>query len=71
MWILYILFTLLSCYITAKLIESHFVKVLKTRDKQNLELLDQLSEYIFANKKQIQDNVSITNQLVNKVFNNK
>ena len=69
MWILYILFTLLCCYITARSIESHVVKTLKTRDEQNLELIDKLSDYICANKKQIQDNVRITNQLVDKVFN--
>lgn len=71
MLMLYILFTLFCCFITAYLTERHIVSTLKVRDEQNLELFQQLGDYICENKKQIQENVHITNKLVNKVFYNK
>lgn len=71
MFILCILFTLICSALTAFLVETHIVSVLKQRDIQNLELLNQLGDYICENKKQIQDNIKVTNQLTNKVFYNK
>lgn len=68
MLIFYILFTLLCCSLTALLVEEHIVSVLKERDIQNLELFNQLGDYICENKKQIQENIKVTNQLTNKVF---
>ena len=43
MWILYILFTIICCYVTAILVEKHIVTALKNNDK-GFELHQ---EYIF------------------------
>lgn len=71
MFILYILFTLICCLATAYLIENRMASILKSRDEQNHELFEKLSNYIYENKQQIQDNIRVTNQLTNKVFYNK
>lgn len=71
MFIFYILFTLICCALTAYLVESHMVSILKQSDTQNLEMFNQLGDYICENKKQIQDNIRVTNQLTNRVFYNK
>ena len=70
-FMLYILFTIFCCGLTAYLVETHMVSVLKNIDEQNLELIEKLSDYISENRKQIQENIKITNQLTNKVFYNK
>ena len=71
MLIFYILFTLFCCCLTAFLVENHMVSILKEKDTQNLELFNQLGDYIVENKKQIQKNIQITNALTNRVFYNK
>jgi len=71
MWILYILFTLFCCFITSVFTQNHIVSILKEIDTQNLELFEKLGDYIAENKKQIQENIRVTNQLTNKVFYNK
>ena len=71
MWILYILFVLICCLITANFVERHIVTILKKRDQQTLELIDKLSDYICENKQQIQENIQVTNSLANKLFKSK
>lgn len=55
---------MICCIITAKLTQCQTVRILKERDEQNLELIEQLSDYICENKKQIQENVHAINQLI-------
>lgn len=64
MFILYVLFTIICCFVTAILTQRQIVRILKERDEQNLELIEQLSDYIYENKKQIQENVHMINQLI-------